>query len=344
MAVTIHELGQADEARWDAFVAACPGTSFFHRAGWRRVVAESYGYESHFRYARRDGAIVGILPLVHVKTRLFGNALISTGFGVYGGVAARDDEATAALAEDAAALGRELGVNYVELRHQGPVGAIDWPAKTDVYATFRREILSDEAAALKAVPSKRRYDLKKSFKNGLSVEVDAPIDDFYRIYAESLRNLGTPVFPKRFFINLKREFGDAVEVAVVHGPDGAVAAATSLYFKDEVTPYYSSARPVARRLHAYDYMYWTLMRRAVARGAGVFDFGRSKFGTGSFNYKVFWGFKPEPLHYQYHLVRSKEIPNINPLNPKYRMFVETWKRLPLPVANLIGPPIARQLG
>ena len=344
MSVTIHDLSDAEEALWEAFVEACPGTSFFHRAGWRRVVAQSYGYRSYFRFARRDGAIVGILPLVHVKTPLFGNALISTGFGTYGGIAALDETAALSLAEDAANLGRTLGVDYVELRHQSPVSALDWPAKADVYATFRRDIPEDEAACLKAVPSKRRYDLKKSLKNGLSVEVDAPIDSFYRIYAESLRNLGTPVFPMRFFVNLKREFGDAAEVAVVHGPDGPVAAATSLYFKNEVTPYYSSARPAARRLHAYDFMYWSLMRRAVARGASVFDFGRSKFGTGSFDYKVFWGFKPEPLHYQYCLVRSKDIPNINPLNPKYRLFVSAWQRLPLPVANLVGPHIARQLG
>lgn len=344
MPVTIHELTDTDEGLWEAFVESCPDATFFHRAGWRRVVTESYGYRSHYRYARRDGTVVGILPLVHVKTPLFGNALISTGFGVYGGVAARDEEAGRALAEDAAALGRELGVDYVELRHRSPAPALDWPAKTGVYATFRRELIADEAAGLKAIPRKRRQDLQKSFKKGLSVETDADIDAFYRIYAESLRDLGTPVFPKRFVVNLRREFGDAVEVAVVRGPDGPVASLVSFYFKNEVAPYYGGARPAARALHAFDYLYWDLMRRAVARGATIFDFGRSKFDTGPFKYKTLWGFEPEPLHYRYHLVRGKEIPDINPLNPKYRLFVSAWSRLPLPVANFVGPHIARQLG
>lgn len=344
MAITIHELTDGDEGIWEAFVDACPQTTFFHRAGWRRVVADTYGYKSHYRLARRGDAVVGILPLVHVKTPLFGNALISTGFGVYGGIAALDEEATLALAEHAAALGRELGVDYVELRHLSPMPALDWPVKADVYATFRRPLIEDEAAALKAIRYKRRHRIKQSLKNGLSVTVDADIDSFYRIFAESVRNLGTPVFPKRYFVNIKREFGDAAEIVLVRGPDGPVASQLSLYFKDEVTPYYSGARPIARSLHAYEFMYWMLMRRATARGARIFDFGRSKFGTGAFDYKVFWGFEPQPLHYYYHLVRRKEIPDVNPLNPKYRLLVETWKRLPLPVANLIGPPIARQLG
>ena len=109
-------------------------------------------------------------------------------------------------------------------------------------------------------------------------------------------------------------------------------------------PYFGGAVPAARPVHAYDLLYWSLMRRAVARGAAVFDFGRSKLGTGAFDYKRFWGFEPTPLEYQYHLVRAKAVPDVNPLNPKYSRVVAAWRRLPLPVANRLGPLLARQLG
>lgn len=166
---------------------------------------------------------------------------------------------------------------------------------------------------------------------------------FYRIYAESLRNLGTPVLPRRFYTAIADEFGDAVELSTISGPEGPVAALMTYFFKDVAMPYYGGATPAARPLHAYDLQYWRLMGRALERGCSIFDFGRSKRGTGAFDYKTYWGFEPTPLAYQFHLVRRRELPEINPLNPKYRLMVDTWKKLPLPVANTLGPFVARQI-
>ncbi|HVA13882.1 MAG TPA: FemAB family XrtA/PEP-CTERM system-associated protein [Stellaceae bacterium] len=332
-----------DEAAWEAFVFACPETSFFHRAGWRRVIESSIGHRAHYRCAWRGAALVGILPLIEVKSRWFGHALVSLAFGVAGGIAAGDDGAVAALAEDAARLGETLGVDFVELRHETPRD-IPWLAKPELYFTFRRTLSQDEAANLKAVPRKKRADLRKAIDNK-TLRVDTGVDPktFYRIYAESLRNLGTPVLPRRFYAAVAAEFGNAVELSTIGGAEGPVAALMTYFFKDVALPYYGGATPAARPLHAYDLIYWRLMGRAIERGCQVFDFGRSKRGTGAFDYKTYWGFEPTPLHYQFHLVRQRSLPEINPLNPKYRLMVDSWKKLPLPIANTLGPPIARQI-
>jgi FemAB-related protein (PEP-CTERM system-associated) len=341
--VRIACLDDSGLAEWDAFVQQEPSATFFHRAGWSRVIRRAYGYETHFLLARRGGQIVGVLPLVHLKTLVFGQSLISTGFCVYGGIASSDPEAIEALADEAARLGKKLGVSYVEMRSQQAL-IPGWKTKSDVYATFRRELHDTDDANLKAIPRKKRADVRKGIKSELTVDTGGDIDTFHAIYAESVRNLGTPVFSKRYIIAIAEEFGEDCEVSVVHGPDGPVAALASFYFRDQVLPYYGGGTPAARPLHAYDQLYWTLMCRAIRRGARVFDFGRSKFGTGAFDYKTYWGFEPTPLHYQYHLVKADEVPDINPLNPKYKLMVSAWQKLPLPVANMIGPWVARQLG
>ncbi|MDE2228329.1 MAG: FemAB family PEP-CTERM system-associated protein [Alphaproteobacteria bacterium] len=342
----IRPFRDGDEAAWEHYVARAPQATFFHRAGWLRVVAGALGHEAHYRCAWRNGRIVGILPLVHVKSRLFGGALISTAFTTGGGIAADDDAAAQALADEAGRIGERLGVDFVELRHGAPLPLGDaWLAKTELYFGFERAIAATAADNLKAIPRKKRADLRKAIDDKrLAIDAAAPVETFFRIYSGSLRNLGTPVLPLRFYAAIKAEFGDAVEISTVSGPDGPATALMSFFFKDRVLPYYGGAVPAARRLHAYDVMYWALMQRAAAGGVRVFDFGRSKRGTGSFDYKTYWGFAPQPLGYQYRLVERTDLPEINPLNPKYRLMVGTWRRLPLALANRLGPLVARQIG
>ena len=340
----IRPFSDADAPAWEDYATGAPDATFFHRLSWRSVVEESLGHRGHYRCAWRGDRLVGILPLIHVRSRLFGASLVSVAFGVYGGIVADDPMAARALAADAAALGGTLGVDHVELRHTAPSG-IGWHTKEDFYYSFERRLAPTRDANLKAIPRKKRADLRKAIDNpALRVETGADLDIFFRIYAESVRNLGTPVLPRRFYAAIAQAFGDAVEISAVHGPEGPVAALMTFYDRDRVMPYYGGATPAARPLHAYDLLYWSLMERAVARGATLFDFGRSKRGTGAYDYKTYWGFEPAPLYYDFHLVRGRELPEVNPLNPKYRLMIETWRRLPLPIANTIGPLIARQLG
>jgi len=332
----------ADRTRWDAFVARCPAATFFHRAGWERVITRGLGHRCRYLLAERDGEIEGVLPLAEVRSRLFGHGLISTPCCVYGGAATTSEDSRRALTDEAVRLAQRLQVDALEIRNREAV-CPEWPTK-DLYATFRRRISADEDANLRAIPRKQRAMVRKGVTAGLTSCQSADADRFFRIYAESVRNLGTPVFARRFFRSLLEEFSAETEMSIVVAGACDIAAVLSFYFRDEVLPYYGGSRPTARAVKGNDFMYWDLMQRAAARGARVFDFGRSKVGTGSYDFKRNWGFAPEPLHYEYQLVRARVMPQINPNNPRYRWFIAAWKHLPLPLANVCGPFFSRNLG
>ncbi|WP_243748182.1 FemAB family XrtA/PEP-CTERM system-associated protein [Roseateles toxinivorans] len=336
--------GDATNQRcWDAFVLACPEASFFHRSGWQRILVEVFRHKAHFLYAERDGQWLGVLPLAHVKSLLFGNALVSLPFGVYGGVAALAPEAAQALEREAQRLAVELGVQHLEFRNIN-VRHEDWPAQ-DLYVTFRKEILPEEEANMLAIPRKQRAMVRKGIKNGLVSAVDGDVERFFALYADNVHRHGTPAMPKRYFQALMQEFGADCEVLTVSSPDGrALSSVLSFYFRDEVLPYYAGDDEAARDLAANDFKYWELMRRACARGLKVFDYGRSKQGTGSYAFKKNWGFEPTPLHYEYCLYKRDSVPQNNPNNPKYQLLIKTWRRMPIALANWLGPFIVRNLG
>jgi FemAB-related protein (PEP-CTERM system-associated) len=347
VAVACRALEPADEAAWDAFVHGHPEATFFHLAAWRRIIAQAFGHATQYSIAERDGAIVGVLPLGQVRTRLFGHSLISVPFCVNGGPLAADAEAGAALAAHAAGLMGRLGAPVLEFRFQHAPDWLDgseFPARPDLYVSFRKAITGDDAANLKAVPRKQRAVIRKGIEQRLHSVIDENADRLHGIYAESVRNLGTPVFARGYFRLLKEVFGAQADIVTVMDGPTAIASVMNFYFRDQVLPYYGGGRAIARERHGNDFMYWEVMRRAAARGARVFDFGRSKLGTGAFAFKKNWGFAPEPMAYRFRLAPGAAIPDVNPLNPKYRLFIAGWKRLPLPLAGMLGPPIVRGLG
>ena len=187
--------------------------------------------------------------------------------------------------------------------------------------------------------------VRKGIKNGLCCETDASVDRFFELYADNAHRHGTPPLGRDYFVRLREVFGDACEILIVVDPrNQPVSGVMSFYWKDEVLPYYAGDTIAARDLAAYDFKYWELMRRACERGLHVFDYGRSKRGTGSFDFKKNWGFEPVPLSYEFRLLKRAAVPENNPLNPKFRMLIAIWRRLPLPVANALGPHIVRNLG
>jgi len=335
---------QALSARWDAFVIAHPQGTFFHRSGWLRVIERSFGHKGFFLYAERDGVIEGVLPLAEVKSRLFGHSVASLPFAVYGGVAALNDEAAAALEAEAEKIARGQGAEHLEYRNLGPTRHADWP-RQDLYVTFRKEILADEEANMLAIPRKQRAMVRKGIKNELQAAIDPNVDRFFDLYADNVHRHGTPAMPKKYFQALLDEFGADAEVLTVTGPDGQpLSSVLSFYFRDEVLPYYAGDAEAARDLAANDFKYWELLRRACARGLKVFDYGRSKQGTGSFSFKKNWGFEPQPLSYEYRLFKRDAIPQNNPNNPKYQLMIKAWRKLPIGVANWLGPFIVKNLG
>ncbi len=341
--IEIRALAPASAGHWDAFIAQCPEATFFHRAGWKEVIEMSFGHDCPFLYAARAGEIAGVLPLVHVKTRLFGNGLISTGFTVGGGPAAIDDAARTALDRAAIALAEQRGVDFLEYR-SGTATHPGWASKPELYVVFRKPIEADDEKNMQAIPRKQRAMVRKGIKAGLVSEIDDETERLYDVYAESVRNLGTPVFGRHYLRHLKRVFGDDCDVVTILDRGTPVASVMNFYFRDTVLPYYGGGTAGAREVAGNDFMYWEVMRRAAARGYRMFDFGRSKRGTGAFAFKKNWGFPPEPLVYEFHLRKGGEVPDVNPLNPKYRLFIAAWQRLPLALANRIGPLVARGLG
>ena len=341
--VTVRPFANADAGRWDAFVEGCPEATFFHRIGWRDIIEDVFSHRCHYLVAERGRELVGVLPLAEVRSLLFGHALVSLPFCVYAGPAANDPRARDALIEAAARFARTLGVEHLELRNR-VARCSGWPQQ-DLYATFRKPILPDAEANLLAIPRKQRAMVRKGIANGLASEIDATVERFFALYADNVHRQGTPPFPRRYFSSLRKVFGDRCELLTVVDRSGRpVSGVLSFYFRDEVLPYYAGDTADARNLAANDFKYWELMRLACARGVQVFDYGRSKHGTGSFDFKRNWGFEPAPLAYEYLLLKRDAIPQNNPLNPKYRIFISLWQRLPKLLANAIGPYIARNLG
>lgn len=340
----VRPMSANDLTAWDQFVFATSGGTFFHRAGWRRIFEEIFQLKSHYVVAERDDQIVGVLPLVHQKSLLFGNAIISVPFCVEGGPLAADDEARCALDQAALALFEKIGADYLEFRSR-TASRPDWQVKRDLYADFARPISSDDNENLLAIPRKQRAVLRKALSAGSLVGgADHTPDRLYRVYSESVRNLGTPMFPRKYFAALLRTFGSDCDIVVIADGGRAVSAVMNFYFRDSVMPYYGGGTAAARRTGANDLLYWEVMHRAAARGYRRFDFGRSKANTGAFAFKKNWGFEPSWLEYEYRTKPGRELPEKNPLNPKYGLFIAAWKRLPLWVANRLGPLLIAGLG
>ena len=340
--VTVQPAQPADDVRWDAYVDRHPEGTFFHLSPWRQVLSGSVGFEAHYLTATRGAELVGLLPLMRVKSLLFGDALVSLPFCVQGGVIADDVAAEQALLSAGRTLAERLGVDHLELRHSRLI-ANDWPAKSETYVLFKRELSPDPEENMKAIPRKQRAMVRKGISAGLVSREEQDLRHFFHIYATSVRNLGTPVFPRRYFESLFRAFADRCRVTTVFSGEEAVSSVLSFVYKNTVMPYYGGGVPLARDLKAYDFMYWEVMRTACEQGIGHFDYGRSKRDSGSYSFKKNWGFEPTPLHYQYHLVKSAQLPDRNPNNPKYELAVNTWKKLPLPVANFLGPFVSPYL-
>jgi FemAB-related protein (PEP-CTERM system-associated) len=331
-----------EEPAWDAFVRGLPSGTFFHLSGWRHVVERAFGHRTFYLLVRRGAEICGILPLTHVKSLLFGNSLISNAYCVRGGIVANDSEARDALQGEAFRLACDLGAGWIEYRDAASVTASI--PRNGLYANFRRPIEHDDAANMKSIPRKQRAVLRKAIATGLRAEIDPAADRLHDIYARSVRRLGSPVFPLPYFRLLKQVFGEACDVVTILHEDRPVASVMNFYFRDEVLPYYGGGIEEARNIGANDFLYWEVMRRAAARGFRIFDFGRSKIGTGAYHYKCNWGFEPEPLQYQVVPVRRRQIPEINPLNPKFRLAGKLWRHLPLELTKVMGPLVVRSIG
>jgi len=341
--ITIRLYTAADQGQWDDYVDQHPEGTLFHRTPWKMSIDDSFGHRSYYLIAENiDGSITGLFPLFRLKSFLFGNYLISVPFAELGGVLADDDETAEQLFEYAASLTRELKSDYLEIRSRKALPGLKVKS---LYYNFSREIFPELEANLLAIPRKSRAAVRQGIKCGLVAEYGNHLfDQFYEILARNYQDLGTPVFPRSFFLNLLANHGEQAQIMVVKTIEGEPIATILIFFyRDRVIPYYAGSLNEFRKLSPNDFKYWELMKYGCENGYRVFDFGRSKEGAGSFDFKRHWGFEPESLAYQYYLNGIDELPNLSPTNPAYARKIAMWKKLPFFATKIIGPLVARYL-
>jgi FemAB-related protein (PEP-CTERM system-associated) len=337
------DLRQPDEAgRIEAFVAAMGG-SVFHRPTWLLAVERGTGQRARGLVAEKGGAVTGWLPLSEVHSPVFGRVLASSGFAVEGGALADRERTAVALCRAAEEYAGRLSCTTVELR--GGVAPDDWHMRTDSHCGFVAPIVATDEAQLLAIPRKQRAEVRKGLESDLEVTIGiGPVDraDHYAVYAESVRNLGTPVFPRALFDAVLGSIDS--DILTVRYQGQPVASVLSLYHGDAVLPYWGGGTRAARALRANDRMYFELMRHAHMRGCERFDFGRSKTGSGAWAFKKNWGFEPEPLSYGSWTAPGAPPRDADPTSARHAARIALWRQLPLSLANRFGPAIARGLG
>jgi FemAB-related protein (PEP-CTERM system-associated) len=334
-------------ARVDAFVRAHPNGTPFHLTGWSRAMEQGCGQKAHYLVAEApENKVLGVLPLTLVASRLFGRALVSSGFAVGGGLLSDDPQISKDLGDAMLKLARAHKCPTLELR--GGELPTSWHIDTNTYLGFTRPLAADDEAELLAIPRKQRAEVRRALGFALDVEIgtsNRDRDAHYAVYAESVRNLGTPVFPKAMFDAVLEEFGENADILTIRHEGRAIASVLSLYHNGVVMPYWGGGTAAARTWRANDLMYYALMCHArSAKGCHSFDFGRSKAGTGPAAFKRNWGFEGQPLSYAKLSLDGEAPRDINPLSPKYRLQVAAWQKLPMAIANFLGPMISRGLG
>ncbi len=347
--IRLADLTDANEsARIEAFVADHPDGTAFHRPAWLRAVAEGTGNRMLALVAERSAEVRAYLPLTEVHSPIFGRLLASSGFAVGGGLLAVEDADCGPVFEAVEELALRRSCPSVELRGGClPEERRGWMLQTDSHCGFVTELAGDDEAQLKAVPRKQRAEVRKGLGNLLAVTVGRDEADraaHYAVYSESVRNLGTPVFPRSLFDAVLDRFGEDADILTVRHEGLPVASVLSLYHRGSVMPYWGGGAWAARRLRANDVMYYELMLHARRRGCSHFDFGRSKTDSGAYHFKRNWGFEPEALTYASWTAPGSSARDADPTSAKHALQIAIWQRLPLGIANRLGPIIARGLG
>jgi FemAB-related protein (PEP-CTERM system-associated) len=334
---------EVPDAEWDAFVARHPDAGGYHLSGWRGVFTRAFRHDTLYLGVRRGGTLTGVLPLVFFRSPLFGRFAVSLPFVNYGGLLADDEGDRSALLAEATARARDRGCAHVELRHIGRV-LPEHPARTHK-VTMWLALPATPDALWEGFDRKVRNQVRKAEKSGLATESGGVelLDAFYGVFAQNMRDLGTPVYDKRFFAEVLAAFPEATRVFLVRKDAQPVAGSITYQFGGAMqVPWASSLREFLA-LSPNNALYWEMLRHAVATGCRRFDFGRSTPDEGTYQFKKQWGAQPEPLHWEYVLLTRTELPDQSPKNPRFRLAIDAWKKLPISVANRLGPAIVRNI-
>jgi FemAB-related protein (PEP-CTERM system-associated) len=342
---SVEVTDKIDHLLWDSFVRSHPSSSPFHLMPWQQMIYETFGHQPFHLLAKTStGKVTGVLPLFLVRSRIFGRLLVSTPQAAYGGILADSEQTSQAIFQRAAEIAKQLNVEFLELRSFRNIISGQSLLEKDIYVTFRTALQPDPEANMLAIPRKTRAEIREGIRHGLEFRVDAiGPSEFFDVYSRSVHQLGTPVFPKQLFANGLRTFGPDCKIFSVHWQGKLVAAVWTLFHKDEIVPYFGGSIREYNRLAVNNFMYGMLIQYGCEQGYKIFDFGRSKKGTGSFDFKKRWGMTMSELPYQTLLVRRQSMPDTSPLNPKFSKAIQIWQRLPLPLTQFVGPLVSKHL-
>jgi FemAB-related protein (PEP-CTERM system-associated) len=340
--IEVGELRAGEENGWDEFVKSSPSGTLFHLTSWKNTVERVLGRRSFSLVARRGKRITGVFPMSWVRSRFFGDSLVSLPLAVYGGICSDERESYDALLDAAGNLARRLGVQHLEMRNRSEALPSPLPGR-DLYVTFTQDLAPGPEKLLQGLPRDSRSAVRKSMTAGLDWTEELSLAEFYDIYAKSVHRLGTPVFSRGLFECLRTEFSGQCRLFGVRKGKTAIAGVFCLYFRDQVLPYYGGALAEYYKDSPNNFMYWSLIAQSCNEGLRSFDFGRSKKGTGSYQFKSAWNMQEEGLPYRYLLNRAKEVPQMSPVDKKFQLPVELWKRLPFGLTKIVGPTLIRQI-
>jgi FemAB-related protein (PEP-CTERM system-associated) len=328
----------------DRFVDESGASSVYHYSRWQRVVEESFGHKWYCLVCEEEpGRVVGTLPMVHMDSFLFGNFLVSMPYFNYGGVCADDPAVRSLLVEGAVRKAEELRAGHVEFRQEIPLSN-GFPVKT-AKVSMRLALPGSGKDLWESLPSKLKSQVRRPQKEGMTVRVGGleELEHFHRIFSVNMRDLGTPVYPVRFFRHILEQFPRNSWICTVMAGEIAVASGFLIGFKGNLEiPWASSIRKY-NRLGPNMLLYWSCLEFACERGFRVFDFGRSSVDGGTYRFKEQWGASPHPLYWHYWTREGTPVPDMTPGNPKYQLAIHVWKKLPLPVTRFLGPLIVRNL-
>lgn len=343
--MSIRKLTHSDRVAWDQYVQKAPLASCYHLTGWKDVIEQSFGHESYYLLSEDDQhRINGILPLVRLKSTLFGNYMVSLPFFNYGGVCADTAPLAERLIKEASYVARASGAEHIEFRQTQQLKN-GMPVKT-AKVSMRLALPSNPDVLFKSFSSKLRSQVQRPLRDGMYAVLgrEELLDDFYAVFSENMRDLGTPVYSKAFFRNIVKQFPDFAVICVIYTKEQVPAAAGLLIgFRNTMEIPWASSLRRFNRLSPNMLLYWTVLKFSCEQGYEQFDFGRSTPGEGTFKFKEQWGATPIPLFWHYWLKNGGALPELNPNNVKYRMAIEIWKQLPLPVTRLFGPSIVKNL-
>jgi len=335
---------ELDQPLWDDFVRSAPGATCYHLFAWKRIVEDSFGHRTHYLAALDGtGLVRGVLPLVHMKSVLFGNFLVSVPFVNYGGLLGESQGGRQALVRAADALRISLGARHVELRHLGR-GVEGLPSR-EHKVTMILSLQENPEAQWTAFNAKLRNQVRKAEKSGLTCRSGGAelLDGFYDVFARNMRDLGTPVYARVFFRNVIGALPDTTRILAVSHEGRTIAAGIVSRFRDCMEMPWASSVADYKSLCPNNLLYWEAIRIAIGQGCTGFDFGRSTPNEGTFNFKKQWGAEPVQLYWQYLLKEGTSLPELNPKNPKFEAAIKIWKRLPVGLTKLVGPGIVRNI-